>query len=135
MKTRWIAGALALVFLLVMHEACVEVEPLNPNNPIIPCEEDCDCYTDFKYLLGTECIEGICQCPRQFEDTYKFPCCKKGTPPDACRRRCRRLGECDPDVVDVKYLPPGTVWPPVEEDAGAGGSGGASASSDEEIGL
>lgn len=123
------AVALVLAFLLVLHGSCLEVEPVYLNNVIVSCEEDCDCYSGDYYLLGTECIEGICQCPRQFEDTYKFPCCKKGAPPDDCGRRCRRVYECDPEVVDVQYLPPGTVWPPIEEDAGAGGSGGASASS------
>lgn len=130
MKKRWLAAALVLAFLPVLHASCLEPQPFYVGNVIIPCEEDCDCYTGDNFLLGSVCAEGICQCPPEFPDMYKLPCCKKGTPPDNCRRRCRRLEECDPEVVDVKYLPPGTVWPPVEEDGGAGGSGGASASSE-----
>lgn len=129
MKTRWLAGVALLAFLSAVHTSCLEPEPVIVRNLVIPCEQDCDCYTGENYYLGTECVEGICQCPPQYKDMYKFPCCDKTRPIDDCRRQCRPLEQCLVDEVDEQYLPPGTVWPPIEEDGGAGGSGGTPASS------
>lgn len=129
MKTRWLAGVAFVLMVPVLHASCLEEEPLIVRNAIFPCEQDCDCYTGETYYLGTECVEGICQCPPRYEDMYKFPCCDKRRAINDCRRQCRPLNECRVDEVDVQYLPPGTVWPPVESDSGVGGSGGDSASS------
>lgn len=129
MKARFFAGVALLFLSVLIAVSCLEPEPVIIRNAIVPCEQDCDCYTGEIYALGTECVDGICQCPPRYEDMYKFPCCDKTRPSDDCRRQCRPLSQCSEDEVDVKYLPPGTVWPPIKEDGGAGGFGGASASS------
>lgn len=128
MRIRWLTGAALLAVFPLFHASCGEPEPVYVDGVNVACDDDCDCYTESTHLLGTECTDGICQCPVWATWMYKFPCCEKGRPPEDCRRMCRGLDECEPSEIDVQYLPPGTVWPPVDG-GGAGGSGGASASS------
>lgn len=128
MKIRWLVGMALLIFMPMLHASCSDPEPVYVNGVNVACDDDCDCYTDATHLLGTECRDGICQCPDDFTEMYKFPCCEKGRPPEDCRSMCRALEECEPSEIDPQYLPPGTVWPPVDGDGGAGGSGGAAAS-------
>lgn len=126
MKIRWLAWAVLLAILPLVHAACGEPEPVYVNGVNIACNDDCDCYTDSTHLLGTQCTDGICQCPVQFTWMYKFPCCEKGRALEGCPRMCMNLDECEPSEIDPQYLPPGTVWPPAD---GGGGAGGASSSS------
>lgn len=129
MNTRWFAGFAFLMFVPLMHASCMEEEPVLVSAVNVPCEEDCDCYTGENYYLGTACYDGICRCPPEFTWMYAFPCCEKGRPIDDCRRQCRPLEECALNEVDVNFLPPGTVWPPVEDGAGGAGSSTSSSSS------
>lgn len=118
MKFRWLMAVVCAAGLPLMHAACVEAEPYLVSAVNVPCDGFDDCYEHGRYLLGTQCIEGVCMCPPWLPKMYRFPCCQKGRPADDCYRQCRELEECDPKDVDVSFLPPGTVWPPPQDDAG-----------------
>lgn len=128
MKIRWLVGAALLISTSVLHASCSDPEPIYLNGVNIACDDNCDCYTDSTHLLGTICVDGICQCPPVFEAMYKFPCCEKGAPLEGCSRMCMALNECEPSEIDPQYLPPGTVWPPADGSGGAGGSSSSSSS-------